>query len=200
MIPSSPIALIFLLLAARAPDTPDGAALARRIKEGDHNAFETFFHRHHTALFRYLTRRGCPDDVTEDIIQNAFVYIWRHRDGINPNKSLRGYLFTIGYTRLLNHQRDTSKFDETAALDKQTASAAPDAEAEHALLQQHLQDAIDALPERRRAVFELCFMEDLTYREAADALGIARKTVENHMRLALQDIREALAMYRSDAR
>jgi RNA polymerase sigma-70 factor (ECF subfamily) len=38
-------------------------------------------------------------------------------------------------------------------------------------------------------------MEDLTYREAAAVLDITRKTVENHMRLALRDIRDALAAF-----
>lgn len=192
---TSTAAVLLLLLATRGGSDLDDSALARRIKDGDRAAFETFFRRHHAALFRYLTRRGCPGDVAEDIIQNAFVYIWRRRDEINPNKSLRGYLFTIGYSRMLNHTRDTAKFDRAVDLDGQPGAAAPDAAAEHQLLQERLRAAIDALPERRRAVFELCFMEDLTYREAADVLGIAQKTVENHMRLALKDVRVALAAF-----
>jgi RNA polymerase sigma-70 factor (ECF subfamily) len=192
---TSTAAVLIVLLATHGGDDLDDPALARRIKNGDRAAFEIFFRRHHAALFRYLTRRGCPDDVAEDIIQNAFVYIWRQRGTINPNKSLRGYLFTIGYSRMLNHSRDTAKFDYDAELDGQPGASAPDATAEHQLLQEHLHAAIDALPERRRAVFELCFMEDLTYREAADVLGITRKTVENHMRLALKDVRAALAAF-----
>jgi len=192
---TSTAAVLLLLLATHGGNELDETALAQRIKDGDRAAFETFFRRHHAALLRYLTRRGCPDDVAEDIIQNAFVYIWRRRDEINPNKSLRGYLFTIGYSRMLNHSRDTAKFDYDVELDGQRSPSAPDAAAEHQLLQEHLHAAIDALPERRRAVFELCFMEDLTYREAADALGITRKTVENHMRLALKDVRAALAAF-----
>lgn len=189
------IGFVLVALAARAGDDLDDADLARRIKAGDPEAFEAFFRRHHAALLRYLTRRGCPPDVADDIVQNAFVRIWRRRDEITPNKSLRGYLFTIGYSRMLNHSRDTAKFDYDADPDERTGPAAPDAAAEHQLLQEELQDAIAALPERRRAVFELCFMEDLTYREAADVLGITRKTVENHMRLALKDIRSALAAF-----
>jgi RNA polymerase sigma-70 factor (ECF subfamily) len=192
---TSTAAVLLLLLATHGGDDLDDTALAQRIKEGDRAAFETFFRRYHAALFRYLTRRGCPDDVAEDIIQNAFVYIWQRRDEINPAKSLRGYLFTIGYSRMLNHARDTAKFDDAAELDRQPSRSAPDAAAEHRLLQEHLQEVIDALPERRRAVFELCFMEDLTYREAAEVLGITRKTVENHMRLALKDVRAALAAF-----
>jgi RNA polymerase sigma-70 factor (ECF subfamily) len=192
---TSTATVLLLLLATHGGDDLDDPALARRIRDGNRAAFETFFRRHHAALFRYLTRRGCPGDVAEDIIQNAFVYIWRRRDTINPDKSLRGYLFTIGYSRLLNHGRDTAKFDYGAELDRKHSGSAPDAAAEHQLLQEHLQVAIDALPERRRAVFELCFMEDLTYREAAEVLGITRKTVENHMRLALKDVRAALAAF-----
>jgi RNA polymerase sigma-70 factor (ECF subfamily) len=192
---TSTAAVLLLLLATHGGDELDDTALAQRIKAGDRAAFETFFRRHHAALFRYLTRRGCPDDVAEDIIQNAFVYIWRRRDEINPSKSLRGYLFTIGYSRMLNHSRDTAKFDYDVELDGQRSPSAPDAAAERELLQEHLQAAIEALPERRRAVFELCFMEDLTYREAAEVLGITRKTVENHMRLALKDVRAALAAF-----
>ena len=192
---TSTAAVLLLLLAARGGEDLDDADLARRIKNGDRAAFEAFFRRHHAALIRYLTRRHCPPDVADDIVQNAFVYIWQRRDAINPDKSLRGYLFTIGYSRLLNHSRDTAKFDYAAAPDDHTAPTAPDAEAEHQLLQEHLQAAIDQLPERRRAVFELCFMEDLTYREAAAVLDITRKTVENHMRLALRDIRDALAAF-----
>jgi RNA polymerase sigma-70 factor (ECF subfamily) len=41
-------------------------------------------------------------------------------------------------------------------------------------------------------VFELCFLQDCTYREAADALDVTPKTVETHMRLALRDLRDAL--------
>lgn len=198
MVTTAPSAtLLLLLLAASTSGDLEDTELARRIKNGDRDAFERFFRRHHAALFRYLRRRGLPGDVAEDVIQNAFVRIWKRRDEINPSKSLRAYLFRIGYTRALNHFRDTAKFDDTAVLDEHAAAAAPDADAAHQMLLDDLHDAVESLPERRRAVFELCFMEDLTYREAADALGIARKTVENHMGRALKDIRAALEPYRS---
>jgi len=48
------------------------------------------------------------------------------------------------------------------------------------------------MPEKRRNVFELCYMQEFTYKEAAEALGVSRKTVENHMGMALKDLRLAL--------
>ena len=78
------------------------------------------------------------------------------------------------------------------------APTAPDKDADYALMQQALKAAVEALPERRRAVFELCFLQELTYREAAEALSISVKTVENQMGHALKAIRTAMARYVED--
>jgi RNA polymerase sigma-70 factor (ECF subfamily) len=186
---------LLLLLALALEDTPTERDLAERIKDGDRTAFRRFFERHHGRLLGYLRSRGIPSDVAEDLVQNAFLYVWEHRDEIDPNQSLRAYLFRIGYTRALNHHRDTSKFDADADLERAPSSeqGTPEANAMNAELRAQIDDAIGALPERRRAVFELCFLQDCAYQEAADALDITQKTVEAHMRLALRDLREALA-------
>jgi RNA polymerase sigma-70 factor (ECF subfamily) len=49
--------------------------------------------------------------------------------------------------------------------------------------------AVSELPPRRKEVFELCFMEGLTYREVAEVLEISPKTVENQMGHALKSVR-----------
>lgn len=172
-------------------------ALAERIRAGDREAFRTFFDRHHERLLGYLRSRGVPAAAAEDIVQTAFVYVWDHRDDIDPDQSLRAYLFRIGYTRALNHFRDTAKFDVDADLDRAPApQQSPERDLLSAEVRREIDDAVAALPERRRTVFELCFLRDYTYDEAAQALDISRKTVETHMRLALRDLREALAAVR----
>jgi RNA polymerase sigma-70 factor (ECF subfamily) len=194
-----PFALDALLLLALQPAAaPDDRALAGRIRQGDREAFRTFFDRHHGILYGFLRRRGLPDEVCEDIVQTAFVTIWERRAQIDEARSLRAFLFTMAYNRALNHFRDTARL---APLDAQPVEpearvAAPDAAAEAGLLHHRLRQAIAALPERRRAVFELCFVQELTYREAADVLGIDVKTVENQMGRALKAVREHLAPYR----
>ncbi len=186
-------AFIFFLLAAAPDEDLETDDLARRIRDGDREAFRTFFERHHGRLLGYVRSRGVPREAAEDLVQNAFVYLWQHRKRIDPNQSLRAYLFRIGYTRAVNHHRDAERVDPDA--DPQAAAPSPDTP-EDDVLTAELRDQIDAavahLPERRRTVFELCFLHGLPYREAADALSITRKTVENHMRLALQDLRQAL--------
>lgn len=187
---------LLVLLAVSAPVDIDDRTLAERIQRGDRAAFRHFFERYHTMLYRYLRNRKVPGNIAEDLVQNAFIIIWERRDQIDTNKSLRSFLFTIGYNRALNHFRDTAKFTTEDDLPEQTDTHTPAHDTTHTLMQGTLHKAISALPERRRAVFELCFLQELTYRETAEVLGISIKTVENQMSHALKAIRKAMEVYR----
>jgi len=206
--------VLTLLLALALADDPelDDVEVARRIREGDRVAFRAFFERYHGMLYGYLRRRGAGPAVCEDLTQQAFVKIWERRKDIRPEKSLRAYLFRIGYNSALNHFRDTAKFTDVAEPDaelhsghgagpgaerfQRPADADPEGRAEYAMMLEHLHRTIEQLPERRRAVFELCFLHDLTYREAAEALDISIKTVENQMSAALKTLRSAFARFK----
>ena len=186
------IGLLLVYLAINIAEGADDAVLAKRIKGGDHVAFKQFFDRYHSSLLSYLSRRGLAPEAAEDIVQNAYIFIWERRNEIDESKSLRAFLFRIGYTRALNHFRDTAKFDGEADLTLQESTANTSDSTELNMANAHLRKAIQSLPEKRRAVFELCFLEDLTYREAAETLGISIKTVENQMAHALKTIRAAM--------
>lgn len=187
---------LLVVLAVSAPVDLDDHTLAARIQQGDRRAFRQFFDRYHGLLYRYLRNRKVPHATAEDLVQTAFITIWDRRAQIDLSKSLRSFLFTIGYNRALNHFRDTAKFTSEDDAPEQATSETPAQDVSHMMTQQALRQAIAALPERRRAVFELCFLHDLTYRETADVLGISVKTVENQMSHALKAIRRAMAAYR----
>ena len=184
--------MFVLLLASLAPPSPADAALTERIRSGDHAAFAAFFDRHHADLLRFLARHRTPDDVADDLAQHAFVYVWEHRANLDPTRSARALLFRIAYTRMLNHVRDTRRL--VPELPDAPAPEVPDAASE-AQLRDALAAAVDALPPRRREVFDLCFVGGLTHREAAEALGLSPKTVEHQMGYALKTLRERLAPF-----
>ena len=189
------LAFLLFVLAAQISAALDDRELARRIRDGDHQAFKQFFDRYHATLMGYLQRKGLTGEAAQDIVQNAFIWVWDHRETIEPQKSLRALLFRIGYTRMLNFHRDHAKFERHEELSTLTASRA--GSPEYSMIREKLMEAMAALPERRRAVFELCFLEEMTYRETAEALEISVKTVENQMSHALKAVRAALADYRS---
>lgn len=185
--------LVFFIALA-VDDFEDRAELYQAIKNGDEKAFKTFFDAHYDALFVFLRSRNIPKDIAEDLIQKAFLYIWEHRKNIKPNLSLKAYLFRIAYTRMLNHiEQDRNHLDIDDHINETTKT--PLDSAEYQDLHTAFKEAITNMPERRRTVFESCFIEDLTYKETAELLSISVKTVENHMALAFKDLRKELKIY-----
>jgi RNA polymerase sigma-70 factor (ECF subfamily) len=187
---------LLLILSATLDSESNETSVYSKIKNGDQKAFKVFFDAHHAELFRYLSRRGVSREAAEDLIQKAFVYIWEHRAKIDESKSLRAYLFKIAYTRMLNLFRDTEKFDQDAVVAEvaqSPASTEPDGDIHQRELQQTLTQAIEAMPEKRQQVFRLCFMQEFTYKEAAECMEVSVKTIENHMTLALKDLRASLS-------
>lgn len=187
---------LVILLALQQGVEPDDPKLLRAIKNGDHTAFKKFFDKHHRFLYHFLLKRGMSEQQAEDLIQQAFVMIWEKRAEIDPNKSLRSYLFRIAYTRMLNVIRDHSKFQDTEEPIEHEASEETDKELVNAELATAIELAILSMPEKRQAVFRLCFIQEFTYKDAADALDVSVKTVENHMGLALKELRGKLEGFR----
>lgn len=188
---------LLLLFAASLPDETD-KRLSGLIKQGDRAAFKRFFDTYHEDLFRFLKSRNSSDALAEDLIQHAFLFIWEHRAQIDEGLSLKAYLFRIAYTRLLNAYRDSAKFDsqEISAHLADVTFNLPDQDVQNREIMIAIEKAVASLPEKRRLAFELCFLHEHTYKEAAQIMEVSIKTVENHMATAFKQLRELLKIYR----
>jgi RNA polymerase sigma-70 factor (ECF subfamily) len=189
------IETVLLVLALSKSGDLDDRELSIAIKNGNREAFKTFFERHYEAIYRFLVSRGMSHDEAQDLTQKAFLLIWEKRKGIKEEKSLRAYLFQIAYTRMLNHIEYHSKFDENVDPSDESVSDSThttDMKMDHKELLNRVQKLVAAMPEKRGTVFQLCFLKEFTYKETADTLGVSVKTVENHMTLAFRDLREGL--------
>ncbi len=192
MIDPASIQLVLFALATASTKVEDENKIASQIKAGDHDAFKDFYDLHYDSLFRFLVSKNTSREAAKDLIQKAFIYIWEHRKNIDPQKSLRAYIFQIAYTRMLNHHRDNKKFDIEETVPEQHTSHTPEDSARASDLKSAINQAIEEMPKKRSAVFQLCFIEDFTYKEAAETLEVSPKTIENHMGLALKDMRKYL--------
>ncbi len=183
---------VFFLLAVLADASADDRDLAIAIRNGDHAAFRVFFDRHHGALSAYLMRRGVSAEEAADLLQHAFVTIWEKRDTLDPELSLRGYLFRIGLSKAYNRFRDTARLTPLEPHHAEEQARTPDEDMHWDEMRMRIHAAIASLPEKRRLVFELRYLQELSIQETADALELSPKTVENHMTMALRDLRERL--------
>ena len=187
--------LLFLLSFAFHDDETVDHDLAMRIRAGDSDAFKEFYNRYSQRLLSLLCSKGMDQTAAEDILQQAFLIIWEKRSELSTGKSIRAFLFTIALNRLRNHFRDQKKGDPEYAFKLISDSISPADHAEQSEAMSLLHSTLKSMPAKRREVFELCYLQEFTYREAAEMMKITRKTVENHMAIALKEIREAMKFH-----
>ncbi|MEX2600640.1 MAG: RNA polymerase sigma-70 factor [Balneolaceae bacterium] len=190
--------LLVTLLIVKENDGNDSQnhALFTSIQSGDQEAFRIFFEQHYNSLHHYLQRFKLDSSAADDIIQKAYIYIWEHRENIRPELSLKAYLYRIAYTRMINHLKSSGRYKDLESNAESSTEITPEDHLIHTDLTESLNRAVEQLPERRRAVFKSCFLHELSYKETASILNITVKTVENHMALALKDIRAALEPFK----
>lgn len=160
-------------------------------------AIELLF-RQYYSLVTYAVYRVLPDRaVAEDLAQEVFFDLWKKRERLNIKTSLKAYLRRAAVNRTLNHIRDKKmNFAEEETIPELRSHAATinqklDAEE----LQLKIDEAVDSLPERCRAVFSLSRFEEMSYKEIASKLDISVKTVENQISKALSVMRTALGPF-----
>lgn len=199
------------MLANRPLDgsVPDNASHSRmderellvRLRGGDDAAYEAIFRQWYAPLVATATVLLRDREPAEEVVQDVLLELWRRRESLTFETSLRAYLFQASRNRALNYlrrQRVEVRGESTIAAGMPSPEPA-DSEAREGELNVAIQSAIAGLPDRCREVFELSRIRGLKYSEIATELGISVKTVEAQMGKALRVMREKLAPWLPDS-
>ncbi len=173
----------------------DDRALLARLRGGDGEAFDAIFRAYYAPLVGLAEGVLRNRAVAEEVAQDVMLELWRRRETLPVEESLRAYLFRATRNRALNHLRHSRverRGEPHVATETSHRPTAPAALVEEEI-DAALRTAVDDLPERCREVFELSRVHGLRYAEIASALGISVKTVEAQMGKALRILRERLA-------
>jgi RNA polymerase sigma-70 factor (ECF subfamily) len=169
--------------------------ILQKIAKNDRKVFEQVFKSHYTELCRFAMRYVREEIACEEIVQEVFISIWERRAELNINSSIKAYLFTAVRNRSFNYiklqlPKEHQKTDVDALSELQIDNNEDDLRLEE--LKAYVNEAIDLLPRKCKAIFILSRTAGMTYREIADEMDISVKTVENQVGLALKKLREQL--------
>ena len=169
--------------------------LQERIRAGDESAFDAVFRVHYPRLVRMAESIVGERAPAEEIAQEVMLELWRRRESLQVEQSFGAYLIRSTRNRALNHVRHERVVAREVAAITFEARESPgtDAEILGVELEQVVREAVAALPERCREVFELSRVQGMRYVEIASVLEISVKTVEKRMGQALSELRERLA-------
>lgn len=144
-------------------------------------AFESFYQAHFRRLCNFLRAYLGSAPAAEDVAQEAFVQIWRHPNGFNPNRStLQAYLFGIARKRAADWWRHHEPSGVTSSGERTLGTT------ESPVL---IRDAMARLRPELRSLLWLREVDGYSYDELAEILGIPLGTVKSRLFAAREELR-----------
>jgi RNA polymerase sigma-70 factor (ECF subfamily) len=160
----------------------------------DVGALDLLYERHAPAAMG-LAMRMLPDrEAAEDVVQEAFVALWRHARSYAPARgSVRTWLLGIVHHRAIDRlrgRRPTEALPEEVRADP--AETDVWSQAAQRLDREEIRRALAALPAEQREAIELAYFSGFTQAQIASALGVPLGTVKGRLRLGLARLRALL--------
>ena len=166
---------------------------------GDPRAFEAVYDRHGGAAFSLAYRMVGDRTAAEDVVQEAFLSIWRSRVRYQRDRgSVRTWVLGIVHHRGIDGLRrnDVHQRRRASAEGIEEWKEAPERTDAQAIQQDEaktVRDALRTLPEQQGRVIQLAYFGGFTHTQIAEMLELPVGTVKGRMRLGLEKLRATLA-------
>jgi RNA polymerase sigma-70 factor (ECF subfamily) len=169
------------------------------VGEGNPRAFELIYDRHGGAAFSLAYRMVGNRVAAEDVVQEAFLSIWRSRLRYDQSRgSVRTWVLGIVHNRTIDALRRGASYERRRETldgveERHEAPVRTDVEAARREEARTVRSALDTLPEEQRRTIELAYFGGFSHSQIAELLDEPIGTVKGRMRLGLDKLRRQLA-------
>jgi RNA polymerase sigma-70 factor (family 1) len=165
----------------------------------DHLFFKVLYEKYFGKVYRFLLKNTRDKDEAEDFAHDVFLKLWHSRESFSLTVPADAQLLVIAKHLVINnYKRDIVKQRVLNSWLADTASATPVDVTEQLVRTNEMavaiEEAILALPPKRREIFEKSRYQGLSYDEIAAEMAISRNTVESQMVKALHFLRQKLPL------
>lgn len=124
------------------------------------------------GIFRFAMKHLRNEMSANDIVQETFTKVWEKRDGVDGNK-VKSYLFTTAYHAIIDWSKKESRSGDVNNVGEPGYSSS-----DHVDLKEVLNEALDRLPEKQKAVVLLRDYEGYNYVEIAEITDLSESQVK----------------------
>ncbi len=172
--------------------------LMQLVSKGDPRAFELLYDRHASVAFSLAYRMTGLRGVAEDVVQEAFLSIWRSGARYDHTRgSVRTWVLGVVHHRAIdalrrNLRHSTRRASDEGIEERFEATERTDVQAARREEAAEVRDALAALPAEQSKVIELAYFGGFSHSEIADMLDTPVGTVKGRIRLGLEKMRGRL--------
>ncbi|WPP51802.1 RNA polymerase sigma-70 factor [Catalinimonas niigatensis] len=165
---------------------------------GDSQAFKLLFDEYYPRLYHLAFYYLRSDVISEEVVSDVFLKLWNNRKRLVEIEHLDFYFFQAVKNQSLTCLKKEARLPQTDELSSKSLRIEYN-EPENLLIARELaamiEEGISQLPEKCEMIFRMVREDGMSYREVAELLEIAPKTVENQMGIALKKLKTALDQY-----
>jgi RNA polymerase sigma-70 factor (ECF subfamily) len=173
---------------------------------GVREAFDELVHRYERELYNYLYRYLGNAANAEDAFQKTFLTIMEECDKFDASKKFRPWLYKIATNKAIDCLREKKRFsvvsiDVPQGADENSCTIAeiiqgkelqPFEEPMAREIAGKVREAVAALPDQMRQVVYMVYFQGLSYREAAEVIGVHNSTMAGRMKHAITKLNFSL--------
>ena len=172
----------------------------KSLKEGDLKAFSVLFENYYPKLYNYGLKISKNVSVTEDSLQDFFLYIYEHRENLSDLDDIAPYLF-LSYKRFLiriinrNKKNRTLDVSEVTFVDFEfTDEEIMEKQETERFNKTNLPKILNALPKRQKEAIYLKYYSGLRAKEIAKIMNINYQSVINLLFKAIKSLKEDVSI------
>jgi len=188
-------------VAPSSAEAADGAATP--LAEVGPHAIPSF-HELCTVYFEFVWKCarafGCKSDEIDDVVQDVFLVVQRRHGDLKEERLARSWIYSIARRVVSTHRRRRRERDSHGTPDVDSLRSpdqSPLAAAERQVEVRVLSTLLDGLDERKREVFVLSEILEMSGREIAETIGVPMNTVYSRLRAAREEFDAAVQRRKS---
>jgi RNA polymerase sigma factor (sigma-70 family) len=163
------------------------------VRERDPGAFEELYRKYQTRLSRFLANVVRQPQIVEEVLDDTLMVVWERARDFKGESKLSTWNFAIAYRKAMKAlRRYDAPLEDHEADSRVSAEPSPEEAFGHARLQGVLRAAMANLSSDHRAVVELTYFQDLSYREIAEIMECPVDTVKTRMFYARRQLKRCL--------
>ena len=168
--------------------------LIKLLRKGDTRAYSYMVDLYYKKLCDYASNLARDNFKSEDIVQNVIIRMWQHREKLNPNISIKNYLYKSVYNEFIDQYRKeiaVTKLEKKYIEGLDIVIEIKDVSETNRLMTL-VQNEIEQLPPKCKETFLLSKQDGLTYVEIAEYQNVSVNTVEKQMVKAFSILRKKM--------